>query len=284
MRESDDAQRASTAPTGEGAQRQVAYDERAFFESFYSASVRGAVEDRMTIGPITELEARYHYNAAENAIISALVRRDAPPKGGMVRAWRMLRQRKRLRHLDVGSGTGHWVDFFRDVVVCSEAVAVEITTKMADFLREKYAEQAVTVLEADVTAAPFGPEQIGGPVQFISAIGVMFHLVDDAKWQQALSHLAACLAPGGLMFIGGDFGAETRNVQFHRSDDFKNWRDFDRAEGVEGEVRVNKRVRSLAQWTAAASAAGLSVVDLVRTPRLPQITTPENDLLVLARS
>jgi hypothetical protein len=87
---------------------------------------------------------------------------------------------------------------------------------------------------------------------------------------------------GGLLLVGGDFGTETRNVQFHRLDEFKSWTEHDSC-GAPAE-RVNKRIRSLADWSSLAAGLGASVVDLVRSDACPTIRTPENDLLVLRRS
>lgn len=261
--------------------RQVPYDEQRFFESFYSANVRGEPLDRMTIGVITDMESRFHYNVVENAIIEVLARRRPPPPQMMVEASRMIQRRAGHRLLDLGSGTGHWIDFFREVFLVAECVGVEITTSMSRHLEEKYADEpSVRIINHDIVDPGFDAELIGGAVDYISAIGVMFHVVDDDRWLKALQNLVPLLKPEGLVFVGGDFGATTRNVQFHQSDQFRTWREFsDRP--VQGEVRVNKRVRSLADWHSAAGASGLRILDLVRTPRNPQLTTPENNLLVL---
>src|SRR5262249_2408377 len=153
--------------------------------------------------------------------------REPPPTAGKAEMWRLTQQRRGLRSLDIGSGTGHWIDFFRDVLLVSQLVGVEITAKKSDFLRAKYAPQANgRILRADVVEDSFTRELIGGPVDYVSAIGVMFHITDDDRWHAAVKNLAGVLKPDGLMFIGGDFGAETRNVQFHRRDEFKNWREF----------------------------------------------------------
>ena len=40
---------------------------------------------------------RYHYNLVENGIMEIMVKYDLPMQGGRV--------------LDIGSGTGHWLDF-----------------------------------------------------------------------------------------------------------------------------------------------------------------------------
>jgi hypothetical protein len=85
------------------------------------------------------------------------------------------------------------------------------------------------------------------------------------------------------MFIGGEFGEQTRNVHYNKVDNFADWREFRGAEGTPGEVRVNKRVRSLDQWRETAERCGLTVTDLLRTPKDAAIAMPENDLLVLRR-
>jgi len=259
-----------------------AMDERAFFTSFYKANVRGQITDRTTIGGVTDAETRFHYNCVENSIIRAVARREAPIV--MVEAHRAAVLRERRRHVDIGSGAGHWLDFFREVLLASDLVAVEITEQVAVHLREKYAGDAgVRVLCRDVVEATFVEEVLaGGPADSISAIGVMFHIVDDTRWQAALQNLAAVLKPGGLLFIGGEFGASTRDVQFHGTDEFSAWTEFARAR-ADGTHRVSKRVRSLAAWGRAASEAGLDVADLVRSDRDPMLTTPENDVLVLEK-
>ena len=268
---------------GQAPQREVPYDEKLFFESFYKASVRGAVSDRVTMGSISDPEARFHYNATENSIIRALLRREPPPEGAMVETWRFMEQRRRRRLLDVGSGTGHWIDFFREAFLVSEAVGVEITAEMGAYLRDKYQDDpAVTILESDIADPAFSPEAIGGLVDFVSAIGVLFHIVDDERWRRAVKNLAGVLKPDGLLLVGGDFGAETANVQFNKIDEFSSWAEHDgMPDGPER--RVNKRVRSLGHWHRVAAGCGLEIVDLVRTDQERFITTPENDLLVLAR-
>jgi SAM-dependent methyltransferase len=273
-------------PQADGVRREVAHDEKTFFESYYRSTVRPGTtpEDRQTIGGVAELESRFHYNAVENAIIRCVLHRTPPPRGMAVETWRLLQRRADLRHLDIGSGTGHWIDFFRNVLLVSGSVAVEIVPQMAEFLTQKYANApGVTVFNTDAAGEDFGPDLIGGEVDFVSAIGVMFHIVDDTRWARAFAGLARSLKPGGLMFLGGDFGAETRNTQFHNEDRFGSWREFHHQPPGAEELRVNKRVRALTTWVTEAARLGLEVVDLVRADRDYAITTPENDILLLRK-
>ena len=63
--------------------RHVPYDERTYFESHYRATAReGPLSDRHTIGHISEPEARFHYNAVENSIIRAVLRRSSVVASG----------------------------------------------------------------------------------------------------------------------------------------------------------------------------------------------------------
>ena len=261
---------------------QVVYDEKTFFESFYAAGMTEDPTDRLTIGTVTEPESRFQYNAVENSIIRSMARFEPPPPTLMARTWHTLQRRARKRLLDIGSGTGHWIDFFRQTYLVAEVVAVEITEKMSEFLRQKYAGDAgVRVLCRDIAEADLDTSEFGGSVDYISAIGVMFHIVDDTRWRTALSNLSGLLAEDGYVFIGGAFGDVTENVQFHGTDRFADWKEFQKGVQQEGQVRVNKRLRSLKDWESAAADCGLCVADLVRSDRDANLSTPENDLLVL---
>jgi SAM-dependent methyltransferase len=258
------------------------YDAGKFWNSFFKASADSGLSDRATIGPmVTETASRFHFNAVENGIIRAISHREELPYGWQVATWEFAQRRRELRLVDVGSGSGHWIDFFREALYVTTAIGIEVAPTAVEGLREKYAGQTgIEIVKLDIGAADFPVAELGCDADYISAIGVLFHVVDDEKWLQALRNMKALLAPDGLLFVGGDFGDETKNLQYHQVDVFETMNETATASDAE-EVLVNKRVRSLAEWKRAVATVDMEIVDLIRVDADRAIHTPENDLLVL---
>jgi hypothetical protein len=166
--------------------------------------------------------------------------------------------------LDIGSGAGHWIDFYRAVFNARSVTGVEISGPCAAKLKEKYADAPdVSVESADISDPAF---QLGRRFSVINAIGVIFHIVDDSRWKTALRNIRAHLEPDGVVAVGGHFGWVTENVQFG---------------GKPGQHNVNKRIRSLRYWRSAARDAGLEVSRRIRTPQYPGLPAPHNNVLFL---
>ncbi len=74
------------------------------------------------------------------------------------------------------------IDFFRQLFRVAKVVGTEFAPQMADRLREKYAGDAAVAIRAlDVSDDRFA--LIGERFDRISAIGVMFHIIDDDRWR-----------------------------------------------------------------------------------------------------
>lgn len=245
--------------------KQVPYDGKSYFESFYRASMRNEFSDGVTLrAKYNPVFVRYHYNAVENLIIEYLA-------AG--------RPQDDLRVLDIGSGAGHWIDFYLDVFKAIRAVGVDVSASAANALREKYlGDDRVTVIEGDPSVPEF---DLGESFNLINAIGVIFHIVDDAKWEAAVSNLARHLDDDGLMVVGGQFGRATGNVQFHDTDDFDSWDETRTASG--GVALVDKRIRSLRRWRGCAGRAGLRILAVKRARNRREIEMPENNVMILGR-
>ena len=247
-----------------------------FFESYYKTfATQRELTDGITLAPnVHPAYCTYHYNATENSIISCLVRwpvRDAPSV------------------LDIGSGAGHWIDFWLATYNASFVCGVDLSRTCTEALRSKYAgKDCVAILEGDISRRG---EFLGRKYDVICAIGVIFHIVDDTLWRQALVNMRSLLNEGGVIVVGGYFGWITQDIQFHVTDDYDNPEQaMGSLEGVKykfqsgqfaKEVYVNKRVRSLRYWKSAAAEAGLRVKMLRITPSFYGIPTPENNILLL---
>jgi SAM-dependent methyltransferase len=241
------------------------YDAKRFFESWHRAS-GGSLSDAGTIAAgRSAVATRYHYDAVEASIIEYLATRPLPDE---------------LSVLDVGSGAGHWIDFYREVFGAATVVGTEISEPTAESLREKYdGVSGVEIVSDDVSSEGF---DLGQRFDVVNAIGVMFHIVEDQRWELALGNLARHLAAGGSLLVGGQFGRVTQDVQFHRKNEFETWDEF--RTGDELPRLVNKRIRSLRRWREAADRANLRVECVKRTRTNRLIETPENNVLVLSAS
>ena len=208
----------------------------------------GEVADRTTISARkTALSAMYHYASVELLVLRELCRAGV--------------DLERARVLDVGSGAGHWIDFYRRAGA-GRCVGVELSERCADHLRGKYAgDDAVEIHHGHFQEVL---EDLKPGFDLINAIGVMFHVVDDADWERGLQRIADGLNEGGWLVVGGHFGwLDGLDVQ------------------VDARGAVNKRLRSRRSWRRTLRALGFGLIRIHRNPAYLWIsdTLPENHLL-----
>jgi cyclopropane fatty-acyl-phospholipid synthase-like methyltransferase/Flp pilus assembly protein TadD len=99
------------------------------------------------------------------------------------------------RILDVGSGTGFFVDFWLRYGP-ARMEALDLTDTAVTRLRERFPE--LSVHQADLASKTWN---LAGGYDIVSAFDVLFHIVDDAGFSQALTNLAASLTPGGHLIL-----------------------------------------------------------------------------------
>jgi len=242
------------------------YNASIYFESYYRSVSEHEFTDRITIEKNTDpLHAWYHYNNTENSIIRGLNRFKVPENPTVI---------------DIGSGAGHWIDFYRNILNPSYIAGLEISGTCADKLRNKYKNSdEVWIVEGDISDTSLELER---SFDIVNAIGIIFHIVDDNRWFQALVNMRQLLNDQGIIFIGGHCGRITQNVQFHLSDQF-NGKEEIPISNTSTEVLINKRIRSLRCWKRTAKKAGLKVQWVIRTKNAPEILTPENNIIILKR-
>ena len=236
------------------------YDPQAAWNARYRQAVaQGGIDDKATITRRADpLKARYHYNAVENAILEWALRAPFPDQPTL---------------LDVGSGAGHWIDFYRSVFDARGVVGIELAAPAADALRLNYAaESDVSVEELDIS----GDIELGERFDIVNAVDVLFHVVDDGRWRRAVQNLGRHLAPGGRLVIVELVARIPYDAGLRAPD-------AERGEPVADEVvMVTKRVRSLHQWKACGRDAGLKLVHTRHLRQSRTLATPANRLLVFA--
>jgi SAM-dependent methyltransferase len=210
------------------------------------------MSDSRTISQDTSLLAtKYHYASVELVILRHLRNHNIDLTGAAV--------------LDVGSGAGHWIDFYRSIGAAA-CVGIDISETSVRFLQKKYAAQE----HVQIYHGLFQNILEANPAKFdlINAIGVMFHVVNDPDWEKGLQLLTKNLEVGGTLIIGGYFGLLNNvNVQF------------------DAENSVNKRLRSRMHWMKKLRALGYTKLKIYQNLAYLRIDEPipECNILVARR-
>ena len=217
-------------------------------KSFYTAGV----SDRQTISPKKSLiSSKYHYCSVELQILKHFYNHNIETKG--------------VSLLDIGSGSGHWIDFYQSLGF-QKAVGIDVSKFSVNHLRTKYPNnpnirfyegRAIDILD-----------QLESPFHIVNAIGVMFHIVNDSEWSGTINKLAGLIPKKGVFIAGGHFGMlNGLNVQIDRNG------------------QINKRLRSKASWKKTLKRAGFSDVKIYRNTAYLWIndTLPENNILVATK-
>lgn len=238
----------------------VPYDARAAWNVRYRQAIAdGGIDDVATITRHGDPhKARYHYNLVENAILGWALQAPFPERPAV---------------LDVGSGAGHWIDFYRSVFDARRVVGIELAAPAAEALRSRYAAAGdVSIEEVDVS----GDVELGERFDIVNAVDVLFHIVDDGLWRRAVENLGRHLAPGGLLVVAEYVALVPHDAGLRRPD-------TERGEPVAADVvMVTKHVRSLRQWKACGRKAGLTLLHTRRLRHLRSLAPPANRLLVFA--
>lgn len=159
------------------------------------------------------------------------------------------------RVLDVGSGTGFYVDQWHRLGV-PRITGVDITDKAVEELTRRF--PGDDFLREDVGRAWSDvPRLTTRDFDAVSAMDVLFHLVDDHAYATAFVNLAAVLRPGGWLLWSDNFLRHGSERVAHQAS------------------------RSLAESEAAVRSAGLEIVR--RVPMFVLMNYPADTRSRLAR-
>lgn len=225
------------------------YDPNAWWDkSFYTKGI----SDRQTISVNRNIiSAKYHYASVELIILRHFFNKNINVQGCSV--------------FDIGSGAGHWIDFYKSIGV-KRCVGIDISARSVEFLRKKYAKDN----EVEIYHGLFWDffEGNNETYNIINAIGVMFHVVDDAEWSKGLEAIANSLREGGHLVVGGHFGLINNvNVQFDANN------------------LANKRLHSRMHWKKTLKSLGFQGIDIYYNRAYLYIkdTLPENNILIASK-
>lgn len=104
------------------------------------------------------------------------------------------------RVLDIGSGTGFYVSRWREFGV-SDLVGLDFSAFAVSRLRERFPEAEFMV--ADIGEAVVPLPQVS--FDAVSVFDVLFHIVDDERYLNALRTMHGALRPDGLLFYSDNF-------------------------------------------------------------------------------
>ena len=106
-----------------------------------------------------------------------------------------LRRRRPARVLDIGVGTGYWVDFWQRQG--ARVDGVDLVPLAVERLRERYPD-AGQFWVADVAE----PGSLGGErYDLVTCLNVLLHVTEDDAFRTALTNVADAVAPGGHLLL-----------------------------------------------------------------------------------
>jgi SAM-dependent methyltransferase len=144
------------------------------------------------------------------------------------------------RVLDVGAGTGFWVEFWRQLG--AHVDGVDLVPVAVERLRERFGESSGggRFWVADIAQ----PGSLGGdPYDVVSVMNVLLHVTADEPFEAALRNIAARVAPGGWLLMVEPILVRTESVRPYDPD-------------------KHSRARPLALYRDPLEAAGLELVEI----------------------
>jgi len=101
--------------------------------------------------------------------------------------------------LDVGSGVGFFVSFFQSAGAAT-LTGLDIAAASVDYLREHFPAYQFQVADIGSSDVPLARRY-----DIVSIISVLYHLVDDRRFERALTNLAQLTAPSGYLILNDCF-------------------------------------------------------------------------------
>lgn len=225
------------------------YDDRVWYDDrLYNEGV----SDRQTISrKKSAITAKYHYASVEMKILGHLRNNETSMNGARV--------------LDIGSGAGHWIDFYKSLEPL-EVTGLDVSLSSFQHLKEKYASDTTVGIHHGKAIEVIA--KLNGEYDLVNAVGVMFHIVNDSEWEDTIGAVGRILKTDGLFVVGGHFGfLGNLNVQ------------------IDEAGHINKRLRSNRRWRKVLRKAGFRKIRRYQNNAYLSIkdSLPENNVLIATK-
>jgi len=100
--------------------------------------------------------------------------------------------------LDVGCGTGFFTRWYLERG--ADVTGIDIAPTSIERLRERHPQARFVLSDVSEVA-------LDARYDLVNAFDVLYHIVDDARWERALVNLANATGPGGLLLLTDAFPA-----------------------------------------------------------------------------
>jgi SAM-dependent methyltransferase len=98
--------------------------------------------------------------------------------------------------LDVGSGTGFWIEVWREMGA-SRVDGVDLVPGAVERLRDRYPDSMFRA--GDISDPEVIP--VDATYDFVSVMNVMLHILDEERLASAAANIAGAVGPGGHLFL-----------------------------------------------------------------------------------
>jgi SAM-dependent methyltransferase len=115
-------------------------------------------------------------------------------------ARRLFSDPRELRVLDVGSGTGFYLDRWHELGVAS-VTGSDLTQVAVVNLQQRNPLDAIAAFDVGGDDHPFGSTRFAA----VSMMDVLFHVVDDQRFRRAFTSVFELLEPGGVLIFSENF-------------------------------------------------------------------------------
>jgi SAM-dependent methyltransferase len=224
------------------------HDQEWWDKVFYS----NGISDRQTISSNKSLlSTNYHYRSVEMLILRHLYNNKISIDQSVI--------------LDIGSGSGHWIDFF-DSLGAVKAIGMDVSHSSVQYLKDKYINSNNVIIHYGKAVDIIYNQDESFDV--VNAVGVMFHIIDDSEWINTIQAVRKVLSQNGLFIISGHFGLiDGVNVQVDQND------------------QINKRLRSRRRWMKILRQNGFTHIKFYKNNAYLKIgdTLPENNVLIASK-